>query len=153
VEVTIELRSAAEALAVCGAGDRHLRRLQDRLAVRVVARDRTLKLSGASAPVQSADSAIRRMLGIVRDGQELSEATVDEVLSAELASAPVPVPPDSRMPLPAGRKAKPFTRGQADYLTLMDDNDIVFVTGPAGTGKTFLAVLKAVELLKAGSGS
>ena len=56
------------------------------------------------------------------------------------------------MPLPAGRKAKPFTRGQADYLTLMDDNDIVFVTGPEGPSSV-LTHTERLSTIRIGQGA
>ncbi|GIW72724.1 MAG: phosphate starvation protein PhoH [Planctomycetota bacterium] len=155
VEVTIELRDAEEALALCGSHDRNLRRLQERFDVQITARDRMLKLAGEQAPVEQADAAVRRLLDLHRAGIELTGETVGDVLGTTAATM-APGGRAVRAALPAGAlgrggRFRPCTSGQARYLQAIDENEIVFVTGPAGTGKTFLAVLKAVEALKSGT--
>jgi phosphate starvation-inducible PhoH-like protein len=152
LEVVIELRGPEEALALFGSQDRNLRLLKERYDVGVVARNGVLKLSGAEADVAGAEGAVRTMLSHIRSSRELTP----EAVAGAVAGGPEPPPARSRVaaalegPIRTIEGYRARTAGQQRYLDLMERNEIVFSIGPAGTGKTFLAVLKAVEFLKKG---
>ena len=172
MEIAIQLRSPAETLRLFGSRDRHLRMLKERFGIGIVARDGILKLTGEEAAVQGAEEVVRHLLERVRGDEELTPEHVAEAIEAEkcrvrAAARSTAEPLRSRksgFPGPGGRAPagaggvglrsiegfRPRTPGQQKYLELIDDNPIVFAIGPAGTGKTFLAVLKAVERLKSG---
>ncbi len=153
MDIDIELRSPDEAHAVFGSQDRHLRLLKERFDVRVVARNGMLKLSGDEGAVSGAESAIRRLLDRVRAKQPVTAATVERLVwggSGEAGTGPGAVAggeDGADAPIEGFRARTP---GQKLYLDAMRDHELVFAIGPAGTGKTFLAVLKAVEHLKKG---
>ncbi|HVY60853.1 MAG TPA: PhoH family protein [Planctomycetota bacterium] len=149
MEATIELRSPDEALALFGSQDRHLRMLKERFDVTIIARNGLVKLIGDEAAVHGAEDALRRVLARVRkaDGGELTAEEVAGLLGPGHAGIPTSVAEAVRIGSHVeGYRAR--TPGQQRYLDLLEKNEIVFGIGPAGSGKTFLAVLKAVEKLK-----
>ena len=144
----IILSSQEEALKLLGAGDVNLRRMRERTPVRITARGETISLSGAdAAQVAAAERMVNDALSLVRSGSEVTPEAVDRIsnlggegrsLSAETSGAPS---------LPRG--LRPKTPGQSVYLEQIEKSDITFGIGPAGTGKTYLAVAMAVNALKA----
>jgi phosphate starvation-inducible PhoH-like protein len=172
LEIVITLRGTEEALALFGSQDRNLRLLKERYDVGVVARNGVLRLSGEEGPVLGAEAAVKAFLAKLRNEGPLTPEVAAAVL-AELGTAP-PTSESGRLaaggngkngkersatlPLsfegcraPSIEGYRPRTKGQARYLELLARNEIVFAIGPAGTGKTFLAVLRGVELLKSGA--
>lgn len=153
-ERVFSLASADEAFALLGSGDRHLRLLQSSLAVDLIARGNQLKVCGEAEPVARAADVIDSLLARLRDTGTLS---LDDVHSAlgHSPRGPGEAARQGRKPVALPRQAPgsfgPRTPNQKTYFQLMQDNELVFVTGPAGTGKTFLAVLTAVNMLRAGS--
>lgn len=144
----IVLSSPEEALMLLGAGDRNLRRMRERSPARISARGDTVTITAPDAPsAELAERMVSDALALVRSGGELTPEAVDRIfslstegrsLSAETASAPS---------LPRG--LKPKTPSQKIYLDKIENSDITFGVGPAGTGKTYLAVAMAVNALKA----
>ncbi len=144
---TIQLSSPEEAIALLGTSDQNLRRMRERSPARISARGDTVTITGAEAQsVELAQRMVTDALALVRSGSELTPEAVDRIfslqaegrsLSAETASAPS---------LPRG--LKPKTPGQKVYLDKIEHSDITFGVGPAGTGKTYLAVAMAVNALK-----
>jgi len=144
---TITLQNPGEALSLFGPGDVNLRRMRELVSARITARGETISVQGEAAPVDVAVRMIEDALALVRSGTELTPDAVLRVsrmsgegrsLSAETQGSPA---------LPRG--LKPKTPGQKLYLDLIDKSDITFGVGPAGTGKTYLAVAMAVNALKA----
>ena len=144
---TITLSTPDEALRLFGAGDVNLRRMRELSAARITSRGDTISIQGESAQVEAAMLMVQDALALVRSGSEVTPDAVTRVsrlstegrsLSAETQGSPV---------LPRGLKAK--TPGQKLYLEQIEKSDITFGVGPAGTGKTYLAVAMAVNALKA----
>lgn len=114
-------------------------------------RDNVLTLSGAdSAAVARAALVVRQLIDVQRSGAELQRSDVREVsrmvregrgeTAASVLSEPI---------LQArGRSIRPQTEGQRNYVNAIDEHTIVFGIGPAGTGKTYLAMAKAVQALQ-----
>lgn len=114
-------------------------------------RDNVLTLSGTdSAAVARAALVVRQLIDVQRSGAELQRSDVREVsrmvregrgeTAASVLSEPI---------LQArGRSIRPQTEGQRNYVNAIDDHTIVFGIGPAGTGKTYLAMAKAVQALQ-----
>jgi phosphate starvation-inducible PhoH-like protein len=163
LEIQIELESPEEALAIFGSHDRHLRLLKERFDVKVVARNGIVKLSGDDGSVSGASLAIRQLLDRVRLKKPVTPATVERAISGALGvtdvggagagggggggEQPGAGPPSGPLSIDGFRARSP---GQQRYLDAIRECELVFAIGPAGTGKTFLAVLKAVEALKRG---
>ncbi|HEU4830208.1 MAG TPA: PhoH family protein [Gemmatimonadales bacterium] len=136
----------ADPLLLAGVNDANMLELERLLGVRVSFRGDALALSGTAEQLERGVPVVQGMIDLVRMGEAV---TVDDV-SRLVAEGPMEPPPvaDGRIVLPGLRRAiAPKTQGQRDYLQAIAANDIVVSIGPAGTGKTYLAVAKAVEAL------
>jgi phosphate starvation-inducible PhoH-like protein len=136
----------ADLLTLAGVNDANLIELARSCGVRVALRGETLTLTGALETVERAAPVAQRMIDAAKQRMAL---TPDDVLRlSEDGSGDGAGSGDRRIVLPGVRRIiQPKTPGQAAYLQLMADNDIVIGIGPAGTGKTYLAVAAAVEAL------
>jgi phosphate starvation-inducible protein PhoH and related proteins len=137
----------ADLLTLAGVNDANLIELQRLSGAKVALRGDAISLSGPSEAVDRAAAVATRMIEAARQRMPL---TTDDVIRmhSEDWQAP-PGPQDAtRIALPGVRKViQPKTPGQAEYLQQIAENDIVVGIGPAGTGKTYLAVAAAVDAL------
>ena len=162
MELAIELASQEEALFIFGAGDVHLRQIRDGLEVQMAARNEVVHLDGDERLVRRAEQLLKDMIEIYRSGDQLPELYVESRLARinadqerELGGGDEAAPADV-----TERKLTPQERatirnlarsgGQERYIESIIRNELVFCTGPAGTGKTYLAVRLAVDGLRAG---
>jgi phosphate starvation-inducible PhoH-like protein len=134
-----------------GPQDRLLRTIEKQFPlVDVMVRGNEIDLSGDAAQVRSARLLVDELVAMVEGGQDLAPAEVRE--SARLlAGSPRTSPAEllSQAILTSrGKSIRPKTLGQKEYVDAIDDNTIVFGIGPAGTGKTYLAMAKAVQALQ-----
>ena len=137
----------ADLLTLAGVNDANLIELQRQTGTRVTLRGDTLTLVGAADAVERAISVAQRMIDAAKQGTVLD---ADDVLrmSMDGSREPAGAGGDNRIVLPGIRKIiQPKTPGQAEYLGQIAENDIVVGIGPAGTGKTYLAVAAAVDAL------
>jgi len=135
----------ADLLTLAGVNDANLIELQRQTGTRVTLRGDTLTLVGTAEAVERAGSVAQRMIDAAKQGTVLE---ADDVLRMSMDGSREPGGGDNRIVLPGVRKIiQPKTPGQAEYLGLIADNDIVVGIGPAGTGKTYLAVAAAVDAL------
>jgi len=135
----------ADLLTLAGVNDANLIELQRQTGTRVTLRGDTLTLVGTAEAVERAASVAQRMIDAAKQGTVLE---ADDVLRMSMDGSREPAGGDNRIVLPGVRKIiQPKTPGQAEYLGLIVDNDIVVGIGPAGTGKTYLAVAAAVDAL------
>jgi phosphate starvation-inducible protein PhoH and related proteins len=138
----------ADPLLFAGVNDANLQELQRALGVRVSFRGDAVTLSGSSEQIDRAGPVVQGLLDLARMGEPV---TPDDVfrLAAEGITAEMPAQvQEGKIVLPGLRRAiVPKTQGQRDYLQAITNHDIVVSIGPAGTGKTYLAVAKAVEAL------
>ncbi|KQR97926.1 phosphate starvation-inducible protein PhoH [Williamsia sp. Leaf354] len=137
-------------MGLLGTGDRNLRELEKLLAADVHVRGNRITLHGAPADVATAERVIAELVSVVRRGTALSPDLVRQSVSmltdgsgespAEVLSLDI----ISRR----GKSIRPKTVNQKRYVDAIDVNTIVFGMGPAGTGKTYLAMAKAVQALQ-----
>jgi len=137
----------ADPLLLAGVHDANLLELQRSTGVKATLRGDTLILGGTAEQVELATPAVRAMIDRARVGEPVEPDDVVRFVAEE-------GPPDVadlaelKIVLPGVRKAiVPKTQGQREYLKAIEENDIVVAVGPAGTGKTYLAVAKALEAL------
>ncbi len=145
--VTVE---GVDPLALAGVNDTNLIELSKRLGVRVSLRGDSLTLQGPGAAVERAAPVVQAMIDLARMGEELDVHDVERlVLDGASGSLSEPgAQQELRIILPGLRRViGPKSAGQRDYLQLIAQNDIVVGIGPAGTGKTYLAVAAAVDAL------
>jgi phosphate starvation-inducible PhoH-like protein len=142
----------ADMLTLAGVNDANLLELSRLFGVKVSLRGESLVISGASEFVQRATSVGRRMVEVARQRDSLSPDDVlrfgdDQDRDADEGDGPGGTGV-ARIALPGVRKViQAKTPGQGEYLQKIADNDIVVGIGPAGTGKTYLAVAAAVDAL------
>ena len=151
-ERSLSLRTA-EAQALFGKHDQHLRRIEQTLGVTVVARGEEIKVTGSDAAVEKAGRLFDDLLVVVRAGSPLRKDDLDYALRALEDSRLVQLRQvyQERIEVPSKRRfIIPRTPGQKAYVDAMRTHDIVFGIGPAGTGKTYLAMAMAVEHLTKG---
>jgi phosphate starvation-inducible PhoH-like protein len=121
-------------LEVFGAYDERLKELKRMFpSVKISARGSELRLRGSESDVEMVREKIMRMIegGDIYDGEEPYDEEGDVIVTFK-------------------KKIKPLTENQKLYIRMIEENDIVFAVGPAGTGKTFLAVAMAVKYLREG---
>ncbi len=145
MERFVELADDSEAIRVLGVKDRNLKVVRDHFGIDIHARGHIISLNGEREAVSAAAELLSRMVESVRNSGASPDAIVDEVVHAKTVS----VPSASEAPV-LDLDAIAWTPGQKEYLTAIATHDIVICTGPAGTGKTYLAVRMAVEALKSG---
>ena len=136
----------ADLLTLAGVNDANLIELQRQTGTRVALRGDTMTLTGTADAVERATSVAQRMIDAAKQGTVLD---ADDVLRMSMdGSRDGAASGDVRIVLPGIRRIiQPKTPGQAEYLALIAENDIVVGIGPAGTGKTYLAVAAAVDAL------
>jgi phosphate starvation-inducible PhoH-like protein len=144
VQVSIPL-SGVDLLAFLGPRDQHLRRLEDAFEGRLVIRGDALHLSGPGPEVLRMQESLERMLDWVRRGRPLDSGAIDRLL--EDASAVPAQAPATDLGTSSEGTIHPRTAGQARYIEAIREHEVVFAIGPAGTGKTYLAVVMAVRAL------
>ena len=132
---------------LAGVNDGNLVELARATGARVALRGDHLSLSGDADSVARAEAVAGALAAMVRDGKMV---TADDVLRLALSERPADAPgaTNGALVLPGARRSvQPKTPGQAEYLRKIAEHDIVIGIGPAGTGKTYLAVAAAVDAL------
>ncbi len=137
--VVIEI-SGVDPIFVFGPEDKLLRTIEESFPdVRFTARGNEIEISGPSSSVALAEQRLRQIISAVSSGREVTPAdlrrTEPDLLSQSILSS-------------RGKSIRPKTAGQKEYVESIDKNTIVFGIGPAGTGKTYLAMAKAVQALQ-----
>ena len=140
-------------LDLLGDSDRHLRQVEDHFPeVRFVARGDEIVLKGDEVAVEKARTVLAELLILVQEGHPLDSGRVDEVVKMVRDEVPSPsgILTDG-IPVGRGRMVRPKTHGQQKYIGAIRENTLTFGLGPAGTGKTYLAMAAAVDGLVSGS--
>ncbi len=146
-----------EILSFCGNNDQRIRQLQDGLGASILARGNELQISGTQTDVKRTTTVIEDLLSIQRkNGKPATEHQIKFMLREALrkngsGDSAASIFHDT-IPLPGRvRQVGPMTHGQKHYVDALRNNDVVFAIGPAGTGKTYLAVAMAIWHLLEGS--
>jgi phosphate starvation-inducible PhoH-like protein len=138
----------ADPLLFAGVNDANLLELQRTLGVRVSFRGDAVTVTGAADQLERATPIVQGLLDLARMGETVTPEDVFRLASEGPGADLVTTPVDGKIVLPGLRRAiVPKTQGQREYLQAISNHDIVVGIGPAGTGKTYLAVAKAVEAL------
>lgn len=149
---SLPLLQQEESQRLFGAKDENLRILQNNFTSKIVARGTFITVIGPDSEVPKVVLLLEELLKLVRQGDNVHPRDVEYLLEAAKGNMEQPTTEDYApvtMPL-RGKKGmiKPKTYGQRKYLNAISQNDIVFGIGPAGTGKTYLAVAAAVSCLQ-----
>ena len=150
-EKLIELDSVELAAAVFGSCDENIRLLEKEFSVTAVCRGTQVKLTGEAEGVTGAANAIDAMLTLLENHTPIEEQTVRYCISLARSGEDGRVQEltENFIAITAkGRPVRPKTLGQKEYLKAIQTHPITFGVGPAGTGKTYLAVAMAVKAFK-----
>ncbi|MRG71725.1 phosphate starvation-inducible protein PhoH [Alphaproteobacteria bacterium HT1-32] len=133
-----------------GAHNRNLARIEQRLDVAINARGNEVTIAGAAGEVEVARAALESLYARLERNEEIEPGDVDAMVRL-IDHDPVEAEAATGLTIRTRRKpVSPRTPLQADYIRAMQANDLVFGVGPAGTGKTYLAVAMAVQMLSTG---
>jgi phosphate starvation-inducible PhoH-like protein len=148
-EVIITLDGHHEELAVFGSRDQYLRQVRDALGVKVLARHGEVRVDGDRERVEQARHIFEGLRALYRRQKSISSSDVADQIEQTLRASE-PERTDLLEIREGGRTVRARTEGQARYLRALRDNELVLAIGPAGTGKTYLAVATAVSALRRG---
>ncbi|PLT30966.1 PhoH family protein [Peribacillus deserti] len=152
--VNLHLESPAEALALLGNSDSNLKILEQELNVSVVTRGEDITITGSQTSAEQAETVLKALIKVIRKGINISSR--DAMYAVQMAQKGtieyfLELYNEEIMKNAKGKTIRVKTLGQRQYISEMRKNDLVFGIGPAGTGKTYLAVIMAVHALKNGS--
>ena len=151
-EHTITIDRMEHALNLFGSFDENVKMLEEKYGVSIVTRGGDVKITGEEEQISQAVKCIEGLLTLINKGEQLNEQNVRYVMSLveEGNEDKIPTLSDDCICITAkGRPLKPKTLGQKRYVDAISNNTIVFGVGPAGTGKTYLAVAMAVRAFRA----
>lgn len=151
-ERKIRIEGRREASLLFGIRDKNLKIMERALGVKIILRDNFLKIRGGEIAVKRGEKVIEEILSRNRQGDILQVSDISYIL--KMCTQRMEDVEKNNFPVifitPRGRKIKPCTEGQKRYVETIKKNEVVFSIGPAGTGKTYLAVAMAVSALQSG---
>ena len=145
MEKVIKIPDPAQALLLYGPADRNLRTVRHELNVQIYARENLVTITGEPDRVIKAEQILNRLLPIASGHTPVTPADVEEAITSAKTMRGETNVLDVYT---ASCQIRPRTKGQEGYMHAIKSSDMVFCTGPAGTGKTYLAVAFAVHMLK-----
>jgi phosphate starvation-inducible protein PhoH and related proteins len=151
--INVQLENPNEAISLIGNSDAHLKLIEDELQVSIVTRGESVYVSGESEAAETAGRLISELILVVRKGININQR--DIVYGIQMAKKGTleyfsDLYDEEITRNAKGKVIRVKTIGQSQYIREMRKNDLVFGIGPAGTGKTYLAVVMAVNALKNG---
>ncbi|MFO0838519.1 MAG: PhoH family protein [Phycisphaerae bacterium] len=149
MELSVTLLEPQKRGALFGPSDSHLRQIRERFAVQIQARSAVVRLLGEPANVARAAAVIEQLQQALRGKEDLPEEALETAM-ASVNHEDDDAGHGHAIHVFTGDTIAPKTPGQKQYVRAMLANDLVLCLGPAGTGKTYLAVAVAVYLLKTG---
>ena len=152
IEQTISIERIEDVIDIFGSFDENIKLIEHELDVSVVSRDDQLKISGEAENVLYAVKAVQGLLGLAGRKETITEQNVRYIINLVKAGNEEHINDIARDVLCVTAKGKPIkakTLGQRAYLDAIEQNTITLGVGPAGTGKTYLAVAEAVAAFRA----
>lgn len=151
-EITVDFEAMEQAVSLFGSFDENIKIIEKEFNVSIISRGSSIKIVGDGENVSYAQRAISSMLSLINKGEALTQQNVRYALSLvkegkeeKLSS----IASDTICITAKGKPIKPKTLGQKKYCEAIENNTITFGIGPAGTGKTYLAVAMAVTAFRA----
>ena len=151
-ETDISVVSSKELVTLFGTCDQHVRRIREALSVSISARDGRIHVQGEEQAVASATQVLEELQAHAQRHGELAAEDINRVLAGVQTGEAAGAAKPTAKPLTVfttGRQIRARSQGQAHYVDAIAQHDVVLCHGPAGTGKTYLAVATAVAALRA----
>jgi phosphate starvation-inducible protein PhoH and related proteins len=133
-----------------GPNNSHLDQIESRLGVTLHTRGNTITIEGADGPALTAQQTLESLYGRLEAGQMIDNGDVDGAARLAEGGRPSAANEDELAIRTSKRHVRPRSAGQATFFEALANKAMVFALGPAGTGKTYIAVAKAVELKLSG---
>ena len=133
-----------------GPNNTHLDQIENRLGVTLHTRGNTVTIEGPSGPAETARQALVSLYGRLEAGQVIENGDVDGAARLAEGGQPSAANQDGLAIRTSKRHVRPRSSGQASFFEALEKKAMVFALGPAGTGKTYIAVAKAVEMKLSG---
>lgn len=149
MNLSISIENPDKRTALLGIADRNLRLLRETFSVQVIVRDDEIRLGGTSDQVEKAAAVLDRLQRRLRRQDHLSTEDVAQAFREAQHAHDVTTAGAIDVYV-RGHAVRAKTPGQQAYVDAIFNNDLTFAVGPAGTGKTYLAVAAAASLLKQG---
>jgi phosphate starvation-inducible PhoH-like protein len=146
IEASISVGNPDELVLLLGMKDQHLRQIRGSIPAKITTRDGKVLIQGEEDAVIKATAVLEELRSAVGRHGALDASQVSEVIRRVTDNGNAQSTP--AIDIRNGRKIRPRTQGQAAYVQAIRTHDLVLCAGPAGTGKTYLAVATAVEALK-----
>ena len=161
MEKSITLRNAAEAQALLGTRDENITLLEKALGITIILRGEHLKLQGTAKGIKTSLALIEHIVDDIRSGRAIDKTELANLIHSSLGSKVKTSQSEEAKIIEKaehldigfsfkGKTVGPRTPTQREYVHAIKGYDIVFAIGPAGTGKTYLAMAMAVEALRKG---
>lgn len=146
---TVEL-DPDSVVGVAGPADENLRVLEHAFEADILTRGNRVTIRGEASEVSQARRVLQEMINLVERGHVVDPAATKRAITLVEKQAPALVSSGDMAPIVSyrGKAVRPKTPGQREYVEAIDEDSIVFGIGPAGTGKTYLAMAKAVQALQ-----
>ena len=146
----VEVPASQSMVALLGVADEYLRLIEGAFPeVDILVRGNQITLEGEDKSVDTIDTLVTEMLAMIRTGQGLNADSVQRSISLMKSGTRPSELMTANILSSRGKTIRPKTLNQKKYVEAIDKNTIVFGIGPAGTGKTYLAVAKAIQALQA----
>jgi len=150
LEITIPIEEPSRRNALYGAADRNLRLIRSAFEVRITARDNMVRISGPHEGVQRAARVLEDLQRSLRSRPAVTDAMVQEAIDQAVNNGGIHATNEGIDVFVPSTPVAPRTEGQKAYVQAIQGSDLTFCLGPAGTGKTYLAVAVSISLLKKG---
>lgn len=150
MESRIQIENVEEVISLFGKFDENIKVIEQTFNVTIVNRESEIKITGTSG-VEAASKTVLKLLEIVKRGETINLHTINYIISLVMEENEGEIDKiieDVILVTPRGKYIKCKTAGQQKYIEAIKKHDVVFGVGPAGTGKTYLAIAMAVKLLK-----
>jgi phosphate starvation-inducible PhoH-like protein len=145
-EAIIPLVKPNDLLSIFGAKDQNVRELRQKFDVEITHRDGKIRVAGESAAVSQATEVLEKLKKLVERKGEVEDIEFSRAIAHVTGDKEVPTATPIAVAA-TGRIVKPRTAGQDRYIKSIRKHSLTFASGPAGTGKTYLAVALAVEAM------
>ncbi len=149
---TISFANPQQIRFLFGAQDKYIRRLRDSIGVEVVLRGDEIRLHGDEAQIALGRRIVEQLREVIEKQGYLREAEFQKILGDFVESETLEVDSEGNAEtielFEAAKKVRPMTPGQRRYVQAVRENSLVFCVGPAGSGKTYLAVAMALNALR-----
>jgi phosphate starvation-inducible PhoH-like protein len=151
IEKIVQFDKIEHAMSLFGNFDENIHTIEEGFKVKLISRDNEIRIAGSHEDVEKAQTIIQRLIAIAAQGDDITKQNVSylvQLANEDQINKVKDYMADYICLTARGKQIKSKTHGQKSYVDAIKDNAIVFGIGPAGTGKTFLAVAMAVTAFR-----